>query len=193
MPYISSLAPVWPHWRRGWGMRCGGGVCQASSAAPLSPNQMAVNTLLQRGERDGLPWAFCFENFHGPFKILQNIVIWRVAAVPFCLVFLALLSSLMGPAMVFAWCLMVEELVEWCPAPWWCLVVEELVGWCPAPWCLMVEDVVFGALLQGASWWRAGWSGALLCGDGTREESQSQSDLQTHADVTSSVSCFTNV
>lgn len=55
------------------------------------------------------------------------------------------------------------------------------------------EDVVFGALLQGASWWRASWSGALLCGDGTKEESQSQSDLQTHAAVTSSVSCFMNV
>lgn len=45
----------------------------------------------------------------------------------------------------------------------------------------------------GASWWRAGWSGALLCDDGTREESQSQSDLQTHVDVTSPVSCFMNV
>lgn len=66
--------------------------------------------------------------------------------------------------------------------------VEELVVWCPTPWYPMVEYVVFDALLQDASWWRAGWSGALLCGDGTREEWQSKSDLQTRVDVTSFVS-----
>lgn len=45
----------------------------------------------------------------------------------------------------------------------------------------------------GASWWRTGWSAVLLCDNGTRKESQSQSDLQTHVDVTSPVSCFMNV
>lgn len=95
---------------------------------------------------DGLLWAFCFENFQGPFKILQNIIICTVTAVPFCLVHLPLLSSLMGPAVVFAWCLVVEKLVGWCPAPWW---------------CLMVEDAVFGGLLQGPH--GGGQAGALSC------------------------------
>lgn len=128
---------------------------QVSSAAPLSPNQVAVHTLPQRGERDGLPWAFCFENFQGPFKILQKIIICKVAAVPFCLVCLALLSSL-------PWCLH--------GASWWrnwcsgALLCSAALWW--RMWCLVLcSRRPHGGGLAGV--------GALLYGDGTREESQS--------------------
>lgn len=127
-----------------------------STAVLLSLNQVAVRALPQR-ERDGLPRAFCFENFQRTCKILQYIIICGDAGV--CM---ALLSSLLEPAVVFARFLLGERV--------WCL------GLCSRrP------------------------RGGGQDGGGTREESQSQSqsqsvtDLQTHVDVTSSVSCFMNI
>lgn len=65
---------------RGWSV---GEACVRLLQLLPCPKQEVVNTLPQRGERDGLPWAFCFENVQGSFKISQNILIWRVIVVPF--------------------------------------------------------------------------------------------------------------